>query len=311
EKVDGETPPAPPEAGGEWRMTAPLAAPADGDAVDELLATLSFLRADAFVDAPTAKQRELLEPPDFEVVLENRDAAQPPLSLAVGRPDGQQRSVRAAGDALYQIAATRISDFPRTVVAYRERHLAQFPATDVQQLDFFFHVRGGDPVAIRAERTGDSGWTSSPEKFGAGKLSSVVSELSRLEAADIVAESMDEKELEKLGLSPPNTIITVLGAAPADPAKAKAPEAAATKEEGKEGEEEPLAPAAPRLAELHLGNATPKGVVARAVGDPIVYRLDLETAERLPVNLEAFQNRFREEQAPAEPAPPPPAEDSP
>jgi hypothetical protein len=317
-KPSGEALPAPPDAGGDWRMTVPLAARADGDAIDDLLATLSFLRADAFVDAPTAAQRRLLEPPDFEVRLSSRDAAQPPLSLAIGRPEGERRPVRAAGDVLYEIAATRISDFPRTAVAYRERHLAQFPATDAQQLDLFFHVRGGDPVAIRAERSGDAGWTSSPEPFAAGKLAGVVSELSRLEAADILAESMGEQELEKLGLSPPNAIITVLGAAPADPAKA--PEAATAKEEGKEEVDEPLPPAAPRLAELHFGNVTPKGVAAQAVGDPIVYRLDLETAERLPVNLDAFQSRFREQPAAAEPAPPaeepgteppPPAEDSP
>ena len=312
----GKTPPPPPPPG-DWNLTAPLAARGDGDAVDELLATLSFLRADAFVDAPTAAQRRLLEPPDFEIALENRDAAQPPLSLAVGRPEGERRIVRTAAGAFYQIAATRISDFPRTVAAYRERHLAQFPATDAQQLDFFFHVRGGDPVAIRAERSGNADWTSTPEKFAAGKLAGVVSELSRLEASDILAESMSEKELEKLGLSPPNTIITVFGAAP--PAPEKAPEAKAAKQESQE-EEEPLPPAAPRLAELHLGNVTPKGVAAQAVGDPIVYRLDLETAERLPVSFEAFQNRFREQPgapAPAPPPsepqtePPPPTEDSP
>jgi hypothetical protein len=299
-------------------MTVPLAARAASDEMDDLLSTLSFLRADAFVDAPTAKQLALLEPPEFEVRLSNRDAAQPPLTVAIGRPEGEHRPVRVAGDVLYQIAATRISDFPRTVTAYRERHLAQFPATDAQQLDFFFSVPGGDPVAIRAERSGDAGWTSSPEPFAAGKLAGVVSELSRLEAADILAESMGEQELEKLGLSPPNAIITVLGAAPADPAKA--PEAATAKEEGKEEVDEPLPPAAPRLAELHFGNVTPKGVAAQAVGDPIVYRLDLETAERLPVNLDAFQSRFREQPAAAEPAPPaeepgteppPPAEDSP
>jgi hypothetical protein len=221
---------------------------------------------------------------------------------------------------LYQVAASRISDFPRTVTAYRERQLAQFPATDVQLVDFYFHVRGGDPVALRAERSGD-GWTSSPESFAAGKLAGVVSELSRLEAADILAESMSEKELEKLGLSPPNTIITVFGAAPAAPEKTaekKTPEAKASKEEGEP--EEPLTPAAPRLAEIHLGTPTPQGVPAQAVGDPIVYRLDLETAERLPVNFEAFQSRFKEQAAAAEPAPdpaepgtapPPPAEDSP
>jgi hypothetical protein len=317
-KPEGEAALVPPEPGGDWRMTVPLAARADGDAVDDLLSTLSFLRADAFVDAPTAAQLELLDPPDFEVRLSNRDAAQPPLSLAIGRPEGERRPVRATGDVLYEIAATRISDFPRASVTYRERHLAQFPATDAQQLDFYFHVRGGDPVAIRAERSGESGWTSSPEPFAAGKLAGVVSELSRLQAADILAESMGEKELEKLGLSPPNAIITVLGAAPASPAKAS--EAAAAKQEGSEQDDEPLPPAAPRLAELHFGNVTPKGVAAQAVGDPIVYRLDLETAERLPVNIDAFQTRFKEQPAAAPPPaaepepdrePPMPAEDSP
>ncbi len=305
---------APPEAEQPWQITAPLAARADGDAVDNLLSTLSFLRADAFVDAPTSAQRKQLEPPDFAVVLRNRDAKIPPLSLAVGRPEGERRAVHAGRDVLYEIAATRISDFPRTVAAYRERHLARFAATDADQLDFFFHVPGGDPVAIRAERSGDAGWTSSPEPFASGALAGIVSELSRLEAADIVAESMGEKQLEKLGLSPPQTIITVFGAAPAG---AKAPEgdAAVEKEEGGEA----LPPAAPRLAEIHLGSVTPKGVAARAVGDPIVYRLDLDTAERLPVNLGAFHSRFREQPAAAVPAPaaepgtepPMPAQDSP
>ncbi|TMA29777.1 MAG: DUF4340 domain-containing protein [Deltaproteobacteria bacterium] len=311
---------APSEAG-EWKMTMPLAAQADRDAVDNLLSTLSFLRADVFVDAPTADQRKLLESPDFEVVLKNRDAKQAPLALAIGRPDGERRPVRGGRDVLYEIAAARISDFPRTAVAYRERHLARFLATDAKHVDFFFHVKDGDPVAIRAERTGDAGWTSTPEAFAEGKLAGVVSELSRLEAADILAESMGEKELEKLGLSPPNTIVTVLGAAPA---AAVPTEGAAPKEEGaaakQEGAEEPLPPAAPRLAELHFGNMTPKGVAAQVVGNPIVYRIDLETAERLPVNHDAFESRFRaqpaapEKAAPAaEPAPEPPqsGEDSP
>jgi hypothetical protein len=302
-KPEGEAPPVPPDAGGDWRMTVPLAARADSDEIDDLLSTLSFLRADAFVDAPTAKQLAQLERPDFELRLANRDPAQPPLSVAIGRPEGEHRLVRAAGDVLYQIAATRIADFPRTVTAYRERHLAQFPATDAQQVDFFFSVPGGDPVAIRAERSGDAGWTSSPEPFAAGKLASVVSELSRLEAADIVAESVGERELEKLGLSPPNTIITVLGAAPPDAAKEKAEGGG----EKKADAEQPPPPAAPRLAEVHLGNVTPEGVVAQAGGDPIVYRLDPDTAEQLPVNLEAFQSRFRE-QAPAPEAAPPPEE---
>jgi hypothetical protein len=316
----GEAPkpdaPAQPPAEGEWRMSVPLAARADGGAIDTLLSTLSFLRAEAFLDAPSAAQRKLLAPADFEVVLRHKDASHAPLSLAIGRAEGERRPVSVAGgEVLYEIPATRISDFPRSAVAYRERHLARFPATDAQQLDFYFHGKDGDPIAIRAERSGDAGWDSSPEKFASGRLAEVVSELSRLQAADILAESMGEKELEKLGLSPPHTIITVLGA---PPPSGKAPGEASEKDAKEEGGE-PLPPAAPRLAEIHLGNVTPKGVAARAVGDPVVYRLDLETAERLPVSLDAFQTRFKEQPAaapepsPGEPgtAPPAPTEDSP
>jgi hypothetical protein len=305
-----------PEAPGssdDWKMSAPIAARADAAAIDGLLSTLSFLRADAFVDAPTPAQQKLLAEPDYEVELRHRDAKEPPITVAIGKAEGDHRVVRAKGDVLYQIAAARISDFPRSAVAYRERHLAHFPATDAQQLDFYFHVKDGDPVAIRAERSGDAGWSSSPEPFAAGKLADVVSELSRLEASDIVAESMGEKDLEKLGLSPPSAIITVFGAAPAAAAPAKAPgEAGAKDASATHGESsEPLPPAAPRLAEIHLGKLTPKGVAAQAVGDPIVYRLDLETAQRLPVNLDAFQTRFKEQPAPAAPAAPPGQEPEP
>ena len=292
-------------------MTEPLAARGDGEAIDALLSSLSFLRADGFVDAPSDAQRALLSPPDFEVALRSDDAQAAPVALAISRPSqDEKRLVRAGGDVLYEIAATRISDFPRKPAAYRERQLATFAATEAQQLDFFFHSPDGDPVAIRAERSGDAGWTSSPEPFAPDQLASVVSELSQLEASDILAESMSEKELEKLGLSPPSTIVTVLGPAPAAPA-----DAAKDAEGG-----EPLPPAPPRLAEVHFGNVTPEGVAARAAGNPIVYRLDLETVQRLPVNLEAFRTRFREQEvapAPAEPpslpglAPPPPSEESP
>jgi hypothetical protein len=307
-KPEGEKEPA---GGGEWQMTAPLAARGDGDAIGTLVSTLSFLRADGFVDAPSAAQRALLDPPDFAVLLRSGDAQAAPIALAISRPDkAGKRLVRAGGDVLYEIPATGISDFPRKVSAYRERYLAKFAATDAQQLDFFFHASDGDPVAIRAERSGEAGWTSTPEPFAPDQLASVVSELSQLEADDILAESMGERELEKLGLSPPNTIITVLGAVPAAPADAN------KAEEGGE----PLPPSAPRLAEVHLGNVTPEGVAARAAGSPIVYRISLENSDRLPVNLEAFRSRFRDQPpapAPAEPpglpglAPPPPAEDSP
>jgi Domain of unknown function (DUF4340) len=264
-----------PEAPAAWRMTAPVEAPGDADAVDDLLSALSYLRADGFADEPTEAQRRLLDPPDFAVVLRTGEARDP-IPFAVGRPDADEhRWVRVGGSpVLFQIAADRIDDFERKTVAYRNRTLARFALGDAQQIDFFFQAKG-DPLALHARR-GPDGWTSSPEQFGPGVLTRVASELSRLEATDVMAESMGEKELEALGLSPPATTITVLGAEP---------------ESAPEGDE--LPPPAPRLAEVYFGHPTPAGVPARALGDPAVYRLALDAAEHVPVSLDAFRTRFR------------------
>jgi hypothetical protein len=88
--------------------------------------------------------------------------------------------------------------------------------------------------------------------------------------------SPGEQELRGLGLSPPNVILSVFG------------------EVAQQGGDEPGV--APKLAEVHIGGSYgPDGIIARAVGDPVVYRLDYELAEHIPVSLEAFRNRFVDE----------------
>lgn len=269
------------EGEGEWRMTAPLDARADDAALRSLLSNLSFLRAEAFVDAPTDAQRALLDPPAVEVRLVPAAPEAEPVDLAVSRTaEGETRLVRAGGDTLYEIPAERIADIPREVVAYRYRTLARFALSEAQQVDFFFQPPVGDPVAITAERS-DAGWASRPEDFAPGKLPRLVSELSRLVAEDILAEDLGEAELEALGLSPPTTILSVFGARP---------EAA----DAEEGGAEP-APA-PKLAEVHLGRVTDEGIVARPAGASTVYRLPRDLVQHIPVDLAAFRSQFRAEE---------------
>ena len=245
----GEADPNAPEA--RWRMRSPLDARADDDAVDSLLSSLGLLRATGFVDAPDETQRGSLENPAFAVELRMRDSASPALSLAIGPGrDDDTRLVRAGGTTLFEIATERISDFPRETIAYRFRELAQFALTDATKLDFFFQSADGDPVVIQANRS-DTGWEAQPEPFAPGKLARAVSELSGLLAEAILAESLGEEELAGLGLSPPHTIVSVFADPPED----------AEEDAG-----------AQRLAELHLGDVTPEGIVARAAGDPAVYR---------------------------------------
>jgi hypothetical protein len=274
------------EATDVWRLRAPLDARADPDAVDDLLSDLSFLRADGFVDDPPPDTEVGLEPPAFEIVLSgpapDEGGEAPRVALAVGGlHEADKRVVRAARPSLYTIPASRLDDLPREVVAYRFKQLARFSSADVRQMEFYFQSGAGDPVAITATR-GDAGWTSTPQPMDPDRLTRIVSELSNLEASDILAESMGEKELSRLGLSPPNTIVSVYGEAPAgEPAEG--------------GEAEP----APRIAEIHLGSLDPaEGIAARAVGDATIYRLDLALAEHVPVNLDAFRSRFLVDEEP-------------
>lgn len=285
---------ATPEVSG-WRIVSPVEARADDEVVDRLLSDLTFLRADGFVDDPSEELLAGFEPPAFEVVLSGEaaeDAEAPSWRLAVGPVhDGDQRLVRGAYASLYTIPQERLADMPREVVAYRYKRLSSFDIGDAAQVDFFFHPRSGDPVAITAQR-GPDGWTTSPEPMAPATVARLVSELSRLDADDILHEDATEAQLAEIGLSPPNTIVTVFGEA--EPASG-------------EGEPEGGAGAAslPRLAEIHIGDVQgSEWIIARAAGDPTVYRLGYELAEHLPVTLEAFRNRFLAEEQPEPESPP-------
>jgi hypothetical protein len=275
----------------EWHLTAPVEGRADFEAVRDLLATLSFLRAEGFVDAPGEAALASFEAPAYEVTLHlgagdgGEGAEARTLTLALGGVyEGDQRLVRGAERSLYTIAAERMAEFPRRVVEFRFRRLAEFEINDARQLDLYFQPAVGDPVAVSATR-GDEGWSSSPEKTAPGKLARLVSELSKLDAGDILAEDASELDLGKLELAPPNAIVTVLGESP----------------EGAEGDAEVAS--VPRLAEIHLGRIEgSEWIVARAMGDPTVYRLEYELAEHVPVSLDAFRSRFlAEEDEPAAP----------
>ncbi len=297
-----------------WRITAPIQARADAESIDDLLSDLSFLRADGFVDEVPTDAVAGFAPPAFEIALtapgEGEGAEARVFRLAVGGVHaGDQRLVRGAQRSLYTIPAARFDELPRELVAYRWKQLARFAIGAAHALEFFFQPASGDPVVIHAARS-DAGWTSSPEAFAAGRLDSVVAELSRLRAQDIAADEMGEAELRALGLAPPNAIVTVFG---------KSGEGEATPA----GEGSAEKPGAPTLAEVQLGHVEgSEWIAARAAGDPTVYRLPYSLAEQLPVSLDAFRNRFRAAEGEAVPAPGetvgpdsedflPPAEESP
>jgi hypothetical protein len=260
-----------------WALVEPVAGLADEAAVDGLLSDLSFLRATGFVDDPPPDAEAGLEPPEFEVSLISRgdEGGSEPgrLRVAFGSsPDGESRLVRSGQPSLYRIPAERLSDLPREVVAYRFKELARFSAIDARRVEIEFQrdvseLGAEGPLRVAATRD-DSGWSSEPERMKPGRIASLVAELARLRGVDIAADAMGPDELAGLRLDPPNARYTVLG------------------EELDDG-------VRPKLAEVRIGvTRGNERIYAQAEGNDTVFELDYAVAEHLPVNLEAFLNRF-------------------
>ena len=95
------------------------------------------------------------------------------------------------------------------------------------------------------------------------KLARLVAELDGLTAEAILAEQVGPDELEGLGLAPPEAAFVVRDA---------------------DGTV---------LADVRLGRFQGSaGMVAQAGGNPQLFRLGAAAAEHVPVNLDAFRNRF-------------------
>jgi hypothetical protein len=262
-----------------WHLASPLETAADAQTVDDLLANLTFLRADGFVDDPGSEGDQGFEEPAFEVSVwtrtgEGAELSESHLVMGAAMP-GAVRRMRGAETSLYEVPSERINDFPRRVAAYRFRTLGEFAASAAASLLIEFPAT---PDVARITATlGDNGWTSEPEALAPGKLARIVTELSRLRAEDIEADEMGERELAALGLVPPRVRLQAL---------AEAPEAGGDPEV---------------LASVELGSFdTTRGILARVPDSPIVYRLDYALAEHLPLTHDALRNRFLSNQAPAD-----------
>jgi hypothetical protein len=254
-----------------WQLEAPWVAAADSEVVEALLSDLSFLRAEGFVDDPASDAEIGLDPAAFSVVLSGPGEIEgEPLRLEVAIGDiGDQneRLVRGAFDTRYRVAAERLEDYPRRLMDYRFKELARFTPVDAARVELVFAPRvsteyGDGPVTITATR-GESGWVSEPETIADEMLLGMLSRLATLRATGILAEELGTQELDGVGLDPANARIRVL-------------------------DEDAVV-----LADLRLGAVRgAEWILAQAEGNPIVYQLDPELAEHIPVSFEAFRNRF-------------------
>ena len=259
----------------EWRLVEPAAGRADAATVGTALSNLSFLRATGFEDAALPDAETGLDHPDLAVEIAlapEKEGGEPRiLALAFGRVlENGDRLVRSGG-TLFRVPSARLDDYPRKPVAWRFKEVARFDADTAARVEMSFRDASGATLALVATRGDDEEWSSEPEEIEPERLRTLVDELARLRAREILADSMGEAELRGLALEPPNASFVVRGGDAA---------------------------AAP-LAELRLGVARESGVAAQAAGNPTVFELDPSIAEYVPVDLSALRARFLAKPEPA------------
>ena len=289
------------EGGGEgtWQVVSPARWRADDAVIETLLSDFSFLRADSFVDEQIVDAEAGLDEPAFDVWLEfdpdtasqGEADADTGLRFSLGSfVGGSDRIARGPSGARFRVPLETLADFPRRGVAYRYKQLASFEPSEAHSIDLIFNPPGSGGAITLSMRRSQEGWTAtSGEALAAGRASRLLAELARLKAVGIVAESMGPRELAELGLLPARAAFRVFGSP------------------GEEGE-------ANLLCEIRIGDSNAsEGILAKAIGNDTVYRLDYALSDDIPVNYGVFVESFAtkterevDEGAEAEAAPDPP-----
>lgn len=173
-----------------WRIVAPAVLAADADAVGRLLSDLSLLRAEEFVDAATPDALRALAEPAFVAVVETGSG--PPQRFELAPPgEDELRWVRGREGQLFRVRDALVRHFPRRLFALRAKQVLRFDPAEAS--------------AVRVE-------LASGESFALPPEARIVEPLSRLDAVDVIAESLGADERAALGLEPARARIRVLAA---------------------------------------------------------------------------------------------------
>lgn len=126
-------------AGDKWRITRPVALPADTTEMNDLLDKLATAKVKEFVaEAPRSRQAYGLERPVRVSVHTGKDKDRATRTLLVGRTDGEKKGVYAMreGEASVLLLPEEIGKLvPRNVAAIRNKQLVDFERDRIVRVD--------------------------------------------------------------------------------------------------------------------------------------------------------------------------------
>ncbi|HOV74612.1 MAG TPA: DUF4340 domain-containing protein [Candidatus Hydrogenedentes bacterium] len=144
---------------GLWKMTSPIEAVANQEALNELVKYVQFATAQKYVEEPKALDSYGLDPPKARITLQ--PAGKAPQTLLVGALESTGDEKKAGGlfaknaayPAVFVMDPGLLNLLPRTPDAFREARMLSHPLLDVEAIHY---VAGATDITLRNDP--DKGW---------------------------------------------------------------------------------------------------------------------------------------------------------
>ncbi len=187
-----------------WGLTAPVAARANGDAIDDLAGRLARIKADRYVadgnSARTLRFYGLTEPQlrvAITVASEDPNAQPATHHLAIGGKSGDSIFARLEDQtAIYQLPASMLDKLQPPLDGIRGKTLLAFDPGDVTRIDIT-----GREKALALQRDAN-GWTMTSPYTGPARNQAVSALLTKLENLQADRFRDNPGPLSALGLEP-------------------------------------------------------------------------------------------------------------
>jgi hypothetical protein len=188
-----------------WEIVRPVRAPADREAVAELIEKLSALRATKIIDEGKAERLSGLKQPRTEIVLQARERT---ARLRFYFPLGEEAAyaVTTPTAPLYQVDRQTVLQLDKSLFDLREKRIAAISPTVVQQI--VVTGPGGD---YRLDRRG-TGWFFNDQELtspGQQAVTSFLTELTQARVEKVAGQS--PAAWPGFGLDRGVTIVTLTG----------------------------------------------------------------------------------------------------
>lgn len=184
----------------EWVIQEPVSAPADGNAIEQMLDALSSLKYERAVGAPEKLEPFGLTDPGLKVVLEAGESSLGALLLGAETPDGRDLYVKKASEQdVYSVGKSVKGKIDRSAYDLRDKTILDLPVPEIQSVT----VERGK-LSLVFEKDEDEGWTlTAPEKRRAdsGKVTGLLDSIKYGRIKGFVEE--DASDLAKYGLDEP------------------------------------------------------------------------------------------------------------